>query len=222
VKIVRAVDAAGLVLLREGPRGTEVLMGRRHGRAKFLPDIYVFPGGRVDPIDRQSTGFPEAIAAGLAAELRRGAGRRDPVALMRAAIRETYEETGLMLAAAAQDRPSGATGVWGDFAARGLRPRFEGLGYVCRAITPRGSHRRYNTRFFLADGAHASGEIKGDGELEDLAWRLVTDMARFALVDVTEFVLQESVNRWKKGVIMDRGPAPLFRYVKDSARVTRA
>lgn len=210
------------MLLREGPRGTEVLMGRRHGRAKFLPDIYVFPGGRVDPIDRESSGFPEAIAADVAAELRRGAGRRDPVALMRAAIRETYEETGLMLAAAAQDRLPDTPGVWGDFAARGLRPRFEGLGYVCRAITPRGSHRRYNTRFFLADGAYAAGELKGDGELEDLAWRPVADMVRFALVDVTEFVLQESVNRWKNGVILDHRPAPLFRYVKDSVRVTRA
>lgn len=209
------------MLLREGSAGTEVLMGRRHGRAKFLPDIYVFPGGRVDPIDRQSSGFPETIAAGIAAELRRGAGRRDPVALMRAAIRETYEETGLLLAAACQDRPPEASGIWGDFAAQGLRPRFEGLAYVCRAITPRGSHRRYNTRFFLADGSFAAGEIKGDGELEDLAWRPVVEMARFALVDVTEFVLNEAVTRWKQGIILDRGPAPLFRYVKDTARVTR-
>jgi hypothetical protein len=112
-------------------------------------------------------------------------------------------------------------GVWRDFAERGLRPRFEALRYVCRAITPRGSHRRYNTRFFLADGSQAAGEITGDGELEDLAWRPVEAMAGFNLVDVTEFVLEEAVRRWKVGIISDNQPAPLLRYVKDAVRVTR-
>jgi 8-oxo-dGTP pyrophosphatase MutT (NUDIX family) len=218
---VRPADAAGLVLLREGPGGTEVLMGRRHGRAKFLPDIYVFPGGRVEPADRQPTGFPERIEPGLSTALRRGAARYDPIRLLRAAVRETYEETGLMLAVRDAAPPTEIAGVWRDFAEQGLRPRFEALRYVCRAITPRGSHRRYNTRFFLADGSQAAGEITGDGELEDLAWRPVEAMAGFSLVDVTEFVLQESVRRWKAGIISNAQPAPLLRYVKDAVRVTR-
>lgn len=209
------------MLLREGRSGIEVLMGRRHGRAKFLPDIYVFPGGRVEPVDRQPTGFPERIEPALSAALQRGAGRRDPARLLRAAVRETYEETGLMLAAQGKSPAGETAGVWRDFAAHGLRPRFEALRYVCRAITPRGSHRRYNTRFFLADGSQAAGDIKGDGELEDLAWRPVEAMAGYNLVDVTEFVLQESISRWKRGIISDAEPAPLFRYVNDAARITR-
>ena len=48
---VRPVDAAGLVLIRDSKRGLEVLVGRRHSRVPFLPDIYVFPGGRVDDSD---------------------------------------------------------------------------------------------------------------------------------------------------------------------------
>jgi 8-oxo-dGTP pyrophosphatase MutT (NUDIX family) len=196
-------------------------MGRRHGRAKFLPDIYVFPGGRVEPIDRQPSGFPERIEPGVTAALRNEAGRQDPARLLRAAVRETYEETGLMLAAADAASASQASGVWGEFAAQGLRPRFEALRYVCRAITPRGSHRRYNTRFFLADGAAAAGEIKGDGELEDLAWRPVEAMAGFDLVDVTEFVLQESVSIWKDATKANSERAPLFRYIRDSAHITR-
>jgi 8-oxo-dGTP pyrophosphatase MutT (NUDIX family) len=208
------------VLLREGPRGTEVLMGRRHGRAKFLPDIYVFPGGRVEPIDRRPSGFPEPAERGPAP--RSGGARRNAARLLRAAVRETYEETGLMLAAAGDAPLAEATGVWRDFAARGLRPRFEALRFICRAITPRGSHRRYNTRFFLADGSHAAGAIAGDGELEDLAWRPVAAMAKFALVDVTEFVLAEALTRWKKGVILENPTVPLLSYVNDVVRVRRA
>jgi len=196
-------------------------MGRRHGRAKFLPDIYVFPGGRVEPLDREPTGFPERIEPGVMSALRQEAARQDPTRLLRAAVRETYEETGLMLAAADDAPAAQASGVWGEFAMRGLRPRFEAIRYVCRAITPRGSHRRYNTRFFLADGVAAAGEIKGDGELEDLAWRPVEAMAGFNLVDVTEFVLKESITIWKSGIISGTNQPPLFRYIKDSAHITR-
>lgn len=196
-------------------------MGRRHGRAKFLPDIYVFPGGRVEPDDRQPSGFPERLEPTFLDALKLGGRRTDPSALLRAAIRETYEETGLMLAAGLAGETANPSGVWRDFAARGLRPRFEEIGFVARAITPRGSHRRYNTRFFLADGSHAAGDIKGDGELEDLGWRPASDMARFDLVDVTEFVLAEALTLWNSGKFLRDRPPPLFCYVKDAVRIRR-
>ena len=62
---VRPVDAAGLVLLRGSSDKPEVLMGRRHKRASFLPDIYVFPGGRLDDSDRAPSGYPEKLDEGL-------------------------------------------------------------------------------------------------------------------------------------------------------------
>ncbi|MGD9744579.1 MAG: hypothetical protein AB7F08_03820 [Dongiaceae bacterium] len=209
------------MLLRQSRKGPEVLMGRRHGRAKFLPDIYVFPGGRVEPDDRTPTGFRERLEPQFLQGLRRGGLRTDPTALLRAAIRETYEETGLMLAAGLEDEPAEPTGVWRDFHGRGLRPRFEEIGFVARAITPRGSHRRFNTRFFLADGSYAAGELTGDGELEDLAWRPAADMVRFNLVDVTEFVLAEALTVWRDGNIWRDRPPPLFSYVGESARIRR-
>jgi 8-oxo-dGTP pyrophosphatase MutT (NUDIX family) len=194
---VRPVDAAGLVLLRQDRRGRiEVLLGRRHARAGFLPDIYVFPGGRVEPGDRR--GEPLPIAAAVAADLAR-AGQRSPSALLRAALRETAEETGLSLPAQAIGR----------------------IDFICRAITPTASHRRYHTRFFLADGADCQGRLGGDGELEDLGWRPIAATKRLDLVDVTAFVLADAVRRRRHGLTPGAEPAARLSYVGDTMRIRR-
>jgi len=211
------------VLLRQAKRGApEVLMGRRHGKAKFLPDIYVFPGGRVDPQDRLPSGFEEHLAPGVETALRRAAPRKQPASYLRAAIRETFEETGLLLGMAGpKPAHEPAAEIWRQFAARGLAPHFQGFDFICRAITPRGSHRRYNTRFFLGDGAAAEGAIAGDGELLDLAWRPVEAMAAMDLVDVTEYVLAEALRRWQRGHRPGLEAPALFRYIKNIAKPRR-
>jgi 8-oxo-dGTP pyrophosphatase MutT (NUDIX family) len=193
---VRPVDAAGLVLLRKGATGLEVLLGRRHGKAGFLPDIYVFPGGRVEPED--AAGDPLPLAAGVAADLA-ATGRRGPSALVRAAMREMTEETGLSLPARAIPR----------------------IDFICRAITPRYSHRRFHTRFFLADGALCQGGLKGDGELEDLGWRSLEQAGGLKLVDVTTFVLAEAVRRCRKSVAPGSEPAPRLSYRGDTMCIIR-
>jgi 8-oxo-dGTP pyrophosphatase MutT (NUDIX family) len=194
--VVRPVDAAGLVLLRQGRGGLEVLLGRRHSRAGFLPDIYVFPGGRVEHGD--ALGPPLPLAPAVAAELARG-GRRPPSALLRAALRETAEETGLNLPAKAIPR----------------------IDFVCRAITPTSSHRRYHTRFFLADGAACQGHLAGDGELKDLGWRPLAAVGRLGLVDVTAFVLEEAVRRRRQGLAPGARPAPRLSYRDETMRIFR-
>jgi len=193
---VRPVDAAGLVLLREARGGLEVLLGRRHARAGFLPDIYVFPGGRVEPAD--AAGPALGLVPAVAAELAR-ATRKPAEAFVRAALRETAEETGLRLAGEA----------------------LASVDFVCRAITPTYSRRRYNTRFLMADGAHAYGQLGGDGELEDLAWRSVTALDGLAIVDVTAFVLAEAIARRLRRLQPGAEPAVRFSYVRDEARVFR-
>lgn len=218
-RIARPVDAAGLVLIREGTDGPEILLGRRHRRAGFLPDIYVVPGGRVDPADHVASGFEEKLHANAVAQLRTGSRGRPPLAFARAAIRETYEETGLLLAGPGARPAAPAPGeVWRAFGARACRPRFEALDFVCRAITPTYSRRRYNTRFFLADGALAPGAIAGNGELEHLNWWPVAELPRLAIVDVTEFVLTEALRRWRQRTLPGTEPARLFCYRGDSAR----
>lgn len=217
---VRPVDAAGLVLIRDGETGPEVLLGRRHRRVAFLPGIYVFPGGRVDPEDATPSGFPEPIEPGLAAQLGSGS-RRPPAAFLRAAVRETVEETGLMVAVPAASPPQadGLAEPWRGFAERGLAPAFQHLSFICRAITPATSHRRYHTRFFLADGQAAAGRLGGSGELEDLRWFPVAETAGLGLVDVTQVVLAEALRRRRSAAAGE--PAPLLSYRRDVVQVRR-
>jgi len=218
-RVARPVDAAGLVLIRRGVDGPEILLGRRHGRAGFLPDIYVVPGGRVDPDDGAASGFAEGLHPNAIAQLQAGSRGRSPLAFARAAIRETYEEAGLLLTAhgTAPATPA-ASPVWQAYGARACRPGFDALDFVCRAITPTYSKRRYNTRFFLADGARTAGELAGNGELEDLNWWPLPELPRLAIVDVTEFVLTEALRRWQRKLPIGSEPARLFCYRGDCAR----
>jgi 8-oxo-dGTP pyrophosphatase MutT (NUDIX family) len=196
-----------------------VLLGRRHRRAGFLPDVYVVPGGCVDALDCRRSGFAEDLNPHVAEQLRAASAGRPPLAFARAAIRETHEETGLLLSGSGTAAASpGPAPVWQAFAARKHRPGFDLLDFVCRAITPAYSKRRYNTRFFLADGGMARGEIVGNGELEDLAWRPMAELDRLAIVDVTEFVLAEALRRWRLRTPIGGEPARLFCYRGSSAR----
>jgi 8-oxo-dGTP pyrophosphatase MutT (NUDIX family) len=169
-------DAATLVLIdRSGPH-PRVLMGRRRPDMAFLPGKYVFPGGRVDPADRTAADAGDLDAAVIAALLRRMRGRPTPArarALARAAIRETREETGLLLGR------------------RGAMP-LPHLRFVARAITPPGRVRRYDTRFFLADAALVTaGSLAGDGELSDLGWFTFDAARRLDLPGITRLVIED-------------------------------
>jgi 8-oxo-dGTP pyrophosphatase MutT (NUDIX family) len=219
-RVARPVDAAGLVLIRPGPGGPEVLLGRRHRRAKFLPGWYVFPGGRVDRIDAQPSGFEESLHPAVAAQLREGAARRSALAFARAAIRETFEEAGLLLATRASPAPAQDLRgpVWRAFATAGYAPAFEGLDFICRAITPTSSTYRYNTRFLLADGARATGVLEGNGELDDLQWWPQRELRRLPMVDVTAFVLAEAMRRWTSRLSVGAEPARLFCYRDGTSR----
>ncbi|MFO1057599.1 MAG: NUDIX domain-containing protein [Dongiaceae bacterium] len=217
-RTVRPVDAAGLVLIRQGSGEPELLMGRRHRRHVFMPNIYVFPGGRLDPADRLPSGFPEALPPATAAGLHRGAGRREPIEFARAAVRETLEETGLLVGAPDAAPCDSDHPAWGRFARQGLAPAFAALGFVCRAITPTSSSRRYNTRFLMVDGALVDGTLGGDGELEDLAWRPAGAYRHLGLVDVTAYVLAEALARWQAPGA--GRPAMLLSYRNEAMRLT--
>src|SRR5262249_56966323 len=108
---------------------------------------------------------------------------------------------------------------WGRFARAGLAPAFATLAFVCRAITPPSSPRRFNTRFLMADGALAQGALAGDGELEDLAWRPASAYGHLGLVDVPAFVLEEALARWQRPG--DERPAGRLRFRNGSGVVSR-
>ncbi len=183
-------DAASLILLRHTAGEPEILMGRRPKKQAFMPDVFVFPGGAVDRRD----GFAEAaddyhpVVHGA---LTRHCTPHRARALGLAAIRETYEETGLMFGAPGVwngNRP--ATG-WDAFAQAGIRPALGSLGFVARAITPKGPPRRFHARFFVGDARHLHGELKATDELLDVAWFSYSALETLPMASVTELVIKE-------------------------------
>jgi len=220
---VRPVDAASLVLIRQGQRGAaEVLLGRRHMKSGFLPDIYVVPGGRVDDVDNLPSGFTENLHPAVGRMLDSGGTRRPVAAFLRAVLRETHEESGLLVGrigsppALPSDQP-----IWQAYRAAGLLPEFGQLDFLLRAITPVTSRRRYNTRFFLADGSLAMGEVQGNGELEDLGWRPKSALDSLHIVDVTHAVLAEAFRRWEDRRPIGVTEPKLLNYKNDVMTLSR-
>lgn len=189
-------DAASVILVRRDARGGgEVLMGQRGKGAAFMPDLFVFPGGAVDPEDGALDLAPRLepeTARRLADDAPPGVG----AALALAAVRELWEETGLMLgrpdpAAATRAVPPG----WRGFFAEGLVPDTEALRFVFRAITPPGRPRRFDARFFLVEAAAVAGRdddfAAAGSELRHLQWIDLSEAKALPLPFITEVVLSE-------------------------------
>jgi 8-oxo-dGTP pyrophosphatase MutT (NUDIX family) len=205
---IRPRDAASIIVWRNGPTGVEVLMGRRSRRAAFVPDFFVFPGGRLDDAD-----FSIAPASPLNPAFVESMGVRGDAkkaaALAVAAVRETFEETGLMIA----DRAN-ATGAaaWPEWSALGLAPALGQLRYFGRATTSPRSPIRFNARFFIAHAEHTRGELGGSGELSELMFYPVAIvMEGMPILDVTEFMLNELIRFANDASGVDR-PPPIFCY----------
>jgi len=162
-------DAASLVLVRDGAAGPEVLMGRRPRTARFMPGVYVFPGGAVDKTD-----FMLDSDRGFAGHVLERVGRKAAAPLAQAlgwtAVRETWEETGLLFGAAGCLRGAADCPAVRAFAEAGLAPDLSALDYLMRAVTPPYIRIRFNTRFFIADGAAAQGTLQPCPELEEVGW----------------------------------------------------
>lgn len=185
-------DAATLIVLRDTPDGPRVLMGRRDASAVFMPSKYVFPGGRVDGLDR-SIALARPLSSQTRAQLLQDAPDTSPEALAICAVRELWEETGLIL---------GQPGAWPDppaewraFADQGLVPAAHMLRLVCRAVTPREHSRRFDARFFLApaEALHNDPDhlCPPDKELTDLQWVPLAQARRLNVPFITTIVLAE-------------------------------
>lgn len=207
-----------MILWREGAQGPEVLMGQRGASAVFMPSKYVFPGGGVDAGDAGVT-LATPLNQTCDARLRERvpADAPAPATLAVAALRETWEETGLALG-----RPgAGPVPDWPGYAARGVAPSAEGLRFVFRAITPPGRSRRFDARFFLADAACALGDVTdfsaASDELSHLHWIALAEVRRLDLPFITEVVLAEVTALLRGGAdegvpfFDNSGDVPTFR-----------
>jgi len=215
-RAVRPKNAATVMIIRRDAEKPRVLMGRRHGGHSFMPDRWVFPGGRIDRADYRAPAASEMrpdVAALFDAYLPAGRGR----ALAAAAVRETWEETGLLLARPAPPRP--AAGPWRDFVEQGALADLGALDVVARAITPPSVGKRFDTWFLLADAERLmSLERQADcGELEEIAWVDFDEAQSLPLPTVTRVMLKEAVLR------MDdpSRPKPFMRFRQGAMRPDR-
>jgi 8-oxo-dGTP pyrophosphatase MutT (NUDIX family) len=193
-RAVRPKGAATLILIRRDGPSPRVLMGRRNSGHSFMPDRWVFPGGRVDRADYHPPAAAELrpeVQAIFDSHLKPRRAR----ALALAAVRETFEEAGLLLARSAPPRPG--AGPWRDFLAQGALPDLEALDIVARAITPPQISKRFDAWFLMADaGRLLSLERQPDcGELEEIAWFDFEAARALKLPFVTAAVLAEAEAR---------------------------
>ncbi|MGH8617290.1 MAG: NUDIX hydrolase [Burkholderiales bacterium] len=199
--VVTPRPAATVTLVRDGAEGLEVLMMRRNLQSVFVPGKYVFPGGSVDRADADAGVY--ACCTGLddaAASQRLGVASHG-LAYWIAAIRESFEEAGLLLARAedgrtatqqqvlalAQHRKAVEDGTLAFDAllrGAGLRMATDALVYFSHWITPVGAPRRYDTRFFVARAPDGQEAVSDFGETIESVWVRPRDgVARFKAGD---------------------------------------
>ena len=190
---IRPKDAATLIIVRDGK---EVLMGVRNAKHAFMPNKFVFPGGRVDRADGR-VARPVDLNPDVAEKLERGCAPFRARALAMAAVRETFEEAGLILGVPQQDRIRTASPGWKPFFETGFVPALDQMEYVARAITPPGRPRRFDARFFMVNADKLHGSIDGNGELENLHWVPIEEAQNLDLPNVTAFMIDVVQQRLK-------------------------
>ena len=179
-KVLKPKDAATLILVRRDGPVPRILMGQRHGGLAFMPNKYVFPGGRLDPSDsrvKPAGDLDPATLAKLMARMRGRASAARARGLAHAALRETFEEAGLLY---------GRQHI-------AEAPDLGGLVLFMRAITPPGRTRRFDSRFFVADAARISNldapHNVGTEELLTLSWFTIAETKALDLPLITTDVL---------------------------------
>ncbi len=192
-------DAATVIVVRDADTRPRILMGQRGARAAFMPNKFVFPGGAVDQADAQISAanpLPDLCRTRLSED----APRALVHALAIAAIRELWEETGLVLGTPGA-WPSPPQPDWAGFAATGHVPDARALQFVFRAITPPGRPRRFDARFFLCDATEIASDpddfSAASDELSHLQWVPLDDARAFDMPFITEVVLSEVQARLK-------------------------
>lgn len=215
-KSVTPKDAATLILVDRSGKAPRVLLGKRHAGHAFMPGKYVFPGGRLDAADRMMTPLDdlgEVCARRLGQHVTKwnpGRGR----ALALASIRETAEETGLLIGKSDEKKVESKADSWAPFVSKQIRPSLSALIFVARAITPPKRPRRFDTRFFLADRKDVGGEIAGivgpETELVSLDWLTFDDALEADLPNITKVVVREIASRLETGDLLR--PAPFFNF----------
>lgn len=207
--------AATLIFLDRAGEMPKVLLGRRHDNHKFMPGKFVFPGGRIEAGDFLMPALQDLSEAAVE-KLGKHVGTKPikPRSLALAALRETFEETGIIFGGkapvpAGRSVPSG----WADYVAHGYLPDLSALQFIGRAITPPGRPKRFDSRFFTVDAAHISHQVEGvvteTSELVELVWCPIGEASKLGIPIITAVILEELGKRIAAGFSQDL-PVPMF------------
>ena len=193
-KIPRPRDASSLVLLKNSGKIVKVLLGKRSDKTRFMPGAWVFPGGVVDKTDH-TISINTSLNKNIIKRLAVSNNARTAKALALASIRETVEETGLILGKKCEnntkvDYEEDNNGI-SIMSKLGLEPDLSKLFYLGRAITPTFSPIRFHARFFVADAKHLTGKIQTTNELVEIEWVPLEKATKLPMADVTEFMINE-------------------------------
>jgi len=176
-------DAATVMAVRDGTNGVDVLMVRRTAAAVFAAGAFVFPGGRIDDDDAKAaergliTGrSPETAASVVGCE-------KDGRRFWAAAARETFEESGILIAEGEQpydrirDVPAVRKAVAsGDHSFADLLHELDAsidaaaIALVARWVTPQGEKRRFDTRFFVVKAPDGQVPVHDESETTEALW----------------------------------------------------
>jgi 8-oxo-dGTP pyrophosphatase MutT (NUDIX family) len=214
-KVLRPRDAATLIIVDMASGEPRVLLGRRRDDLAFMPGRYVFPGGRVDPADRHVMVEHDLAPGNLEKLMVDMKGNRSPArarALALAAVRETFEEAGLLIGVPGVPASAPKAEAWQRFFAHGFRPALTPLTFFARAITPPGRPRRYDTRFFcVAADAVVHRVASADGELSELEWHSIEQARALDLPNITRVVLEDLGERIAAGALQKSDvPVPFY------------
>jgi 8-oxo-dGTP pyrophosphatase MutT (NUDIX family) len=214
---LRPKDAATLIIVRREKSQPRILMGKRHSKLAFQPNKFVFPGGRLDPGDQRiSVGgnlVPHVLEKACI-----GTSERRARGLALAAIRETFEEAGVLVGERTAKIPRTRAPAWAKFFAHGIVPRLDALELIARAVTPPGRTRRFDARFFMVDGSAIAHELDSatNEELLTPTWLTLPEARALDLPSITRRILDEVEARILDGADTNR-PIPFFRYTRGSS-----
>ena len=217
-RVVKPKHAATLIIVRQGDE-PRLLLGKRSMKHKFMPGKFVFPGGRLDLID-QRLKLPNELAPPVMQRLRKKTQRQVTDAKLKglalAAVRETFEETGLVVGTPTSDTVRTSNVGWRDYLSHGVLPPLGSMDFIARAITPPYRTRRFDTRFFMVfdDVIHSDPSTLGSatGELLDLHWLTLDEARQTDLPAITRMVIdivEERLTKSREAQL--RQPAPFVR-----------
>jgi len=180
--------ASTIVLYRGERHNPKILMGQRSKRSDFMPSVFVFPGGRVDRADSYAPYIGE-LPARTARILEAAYSPRKARACVLASIRETWEETGLMLGKKYAWTKNVNDPSWNAFRQAGLKADLSDIEVFGRAVTPPHRHKRYDTWFFLNRVDNHPEPVGDSSELLNVGWYDFAEIERLELQRATQMMI---------------------------------